>query len=287
MRRSVALFVFLFAAFGAQAQQSPTAKAPASGRATGQPPASAPIETETINVRPAAPAPVSKPPGEPGGVEPALARAALHKLWMAEYRINDLLSQEQPEKWKVSDAARHSYYQAAEALRKQLATFENWRGQFEKRPESPYLGHETYVSINRLVPLLDGVARAVSQDESSRNGAEYSKAGDQILEQQQALESYLSLLLRNQDAVLLGWQNNLANCQNELNFAMRSRSQRAIPMKNINPRFQGWRVRKAQEARAAGGKAGDKNAPKKPQPGPSAGSTLPSATAITHGDKRQ
>lgn len=279
MRFHFALFITLLVAPCALGQQpSPAAKPPE--RAPSAPP-----ETETIQVAPAPPSPLQKLSSETGGMDPAALREGLHKMAILEYRINDLLSQVQPAKWKISDGARKSFEQTLDTLRKQLAALEEWRAQFDKRPESMYLGYKTYVTINMVLPRLDGVARSVSQYENPSLGAQYSQAGNQLFDQQQAIEPYLSFLLRNQDGLLLGSENNLAACQNQLGYAMRGRGEQAIPMKNINPKFKGRRVRKSQGF-SASAKVDEKAGQKNPAGESSPGASKPDASAAKSGDKK-
>ena len=101
--------------------------------------------------------------GEPGYMDPAAMKQLLHKVWLTEYRINDLLTEVHPERWKLSDAAHTSFGKTLETLRTQMDTLEQWRAQFEKRPDSMYLGYETYAAINTLLPRLEGIGRDISR----------------------------------------------------------------------------------------------------------------------------
>ena len=132
-------------------------------------------------------------------MEPAQVKALAHKIWIAEYRINDLLTHVHPEKWKTSNVTRNSFNQTLENLHKALEGLEEWRAQFEKRPDSMYFGFQTYAAMNAALPRLDGVARAVSQFENPSLGAQYSQAGNQLFDLQQALQPYVAYLLRNPD----------------------------------------------------------------------------------------
>ena len=134
---------------------------------------------------------------------------------------------------------RQSFDQSMESLRKAMAGEEEWRGQFETRPDSLYLGFQTYVAISAVLPRVDGVAHSVSQYENPSFGAQYSQAANQLFDLQQLIEPHLSYLLKNQDNVQLTAQTNLASCENELNFAEHDKQGRATPMKNIAPEFKG------------------------------------------------
>ena len=195
--------------------------------------------TETIPAP--QPAQTSKPVNDPGFMEPVQVKALAHKIWMAEYRITDLLTQVHAEKWKTSNVTRNSFNQTLENLHKALEGLEEWRAQFEKRPDSMYFGFQTYAEMNAALPRLDGVARAVSQFQNPSLGAQYSQAGNQLFDLQQALQPYLAYLLRNPDQLLYVAQTNLAGCQNELGSALRGQGGPAKPLKNTFVEFHGRR----------------------------------------------
>jgi hypothetical protein len=194
-------------------------------------------------------------------MEPAQLKTLLHKIWLAAYRINDLLTEVHPEKWKISDEARNSFNQTLENLRKALASQEDWRSQFEKRLDNAYLGYETSTAIAAVLPRLDAVARGVSQFENRSLGAQYSQAGNQLFDLQQSLQPYLEYLLRNQDQLLLAAQANLASCQNQLGFAMRNRMGPATPMKNV---FTEYRVPRHSHGAGNGRNGKPRHRPAKP-----------------------
>lgn len=192
-----------------------------------------------------------------------------HKIWLAEYRINDLLTEVHPERWKLAEVARNSFTQTLATLREQLTAMESWRGQLDDRPDSIYLGYRTYAAINAILPRLDAVTRSITQRENASLGAQFSQAGNQLFDLQQTLQPYLAYLLHNQDEVVLATQNNLAACQNQLSFAMRGKTAPAKPMTNILPEFKGSRRKRnaaASNQSTAPGKASSPAppAPKKP-----------------------
>jgi hypothetical protein len=275
MRFFAMLFILSSGCHWALAQQPPPSQPPRQPAAPATTPAP---ETQRIEAPSSAGTPQA-PASEPGYLDPAHLKALLHKIWLTGYRINDLLSQVQSARWKISDAARQGFNQSLENLRKRLAALEEWRAQFEKRPESMYLGYQTYAAAGAVLPRLDGVARSIAQYENPSLGAQYSQAENQLFDLQQALEPYLSFLLRSQDQVLLATQNNLAACQNELGFAMRGRTQPATPMKNVFTEYRGRRRTKHAAETVVGPSAGKKEVKgsgKRPEaasgqkPGPSA-----------------
>jgi hypothetical protein len=217
-------------------------------------PASQEIETETIGEPGKAPAVPSAQTGAAGHLEPDQVKALMHKVWLAQYHLTDLLSQVSPDKWKMPPAARQSFGQSMDSLHKAMAAEEEWRSQFDARPDSMYLGFRVYVAINAVLPRVDGVARSVTRYENASYGGQFSQAANQLFDLQQMIEPHLEYLLKNQDNVLLVAQTNLASCQNELNTAEGGKQGRAIPMKNIAPDFKGRKRTAAAAAAAAAAK---------------------------------
>lgn len=202
-------------------------------------PASEPVQTEQI-VAPNQPPPSSSAKTDAQGhLESEQTKVLTHKIWLAEFRLNDLLSQVRSDKWKMAPSARQSFDDTMASTHKALDSVESWRGQFEARPDSLYLGFMTYVSLGAVLPRVDGVGQSVSKYENNSFGAQFSQAGNQLFDLQQMIEPQLAVLLKSQDSVLLISQNNLASCQNELNFAEHDKEGHAIPMRNIAPAFKG------------------------------------------------
>jgi hypothetical protein len=211
-------------------------------------PASQEVETEKVTAPPEAPPPVTTRTGMTAYLDPTQVKALLHRIWLTQYRLDDLLAQVHPEQWKMPDAARESFGQSLDSLHKALASQADWRAQFENRPDSLYLGFQTYVAISAVLPRLDGVARAVTRYENASFGAQYSQAANQLFDLQQSLQPHLAFLMKNQDGLLLAAQTNLASCQNQLGYALHDKEGRATPMKNVAPVFKGGRrTRRAVE----------------------------------------
>lgn len=219
-----------------QVQSAPT---PPASQATPQ--------TETVGTVQPGPAKPQPAPGGEGYLEPAQVKELLRKVWLAEYRINDLLTEVHPERWKLADAARDSFRQTLETLRAQMAALEGWRSQLNGRPDNAYLAYATHAAMGAVLPRLDAVARSVTQRENASLGAQFSQADNQLFDLQQGLGLYLGALLRYQDQVLQATQGNLAACQNDLGYALRGRAAAAKPMKNVLPNFRG-RGRSSQRA---------------------------------------
>jgi hypothetical protein len=230
MRFSLVMTLLLFSAAGfsgVNAQESP-----------------AEIEAETVITRQAPPPSAQLAPAGEGFMEAAQVKELLHRMWMAAYRINDLFTEVHPERWNMPEGARASFQDSYGALRQQMEALEAWRTQFDQRPDSMYLGYMTHASIDAILPRLDGVTRIIAQRENASLGAQFSQAGNQLFDLQQALQPYLVYLLRNQDQVLYAAQSNLAACESRLGAALRGQSPPAKVMKNIVPEFKGRRVRK-------------------------------------------
>jgi hypothetical protein len=109
-----------------------------------------------------------------------------------------------------------------------------------------YFGFQTYAAMNAALPRLDGVGRAATQFENPSLGAQYSQAGNQLFDLQQALQPYIAYLLRNPDQLLYMAQTNLAGCQNQLGNALRGQGEPAKPFKNTFVEFHGRRHNNGQ-----------------------------------------
>lgn len=225
-------------------------KTPSTQASTAAPSASVP-EPETINV-PAAP--IAEPKqisSSVGAGQTADVKKLLTNIRFANYRISDLLTDVHPDRWKLNPTELSSFNQLIETLRTQMTALEDWRGRFEKRPDSIYLGFETYATINQVLPRLSGVAHAVTQNDNANYGLQFSEAGDHLFDLQQTLATYIESLMGSQDQVIVTLDNNLAHCQNTLTYAMQSTLTRPIPMRNAAPqRPESRRVQRSEKERS-------------------------------------
>lgn len=212
-------------------------------------PTDAPIEEEAVETGAPAPPAASPdlllPEGE-GFMSPEEVRELTQKLWLAQFRLGDLLTEVKPERWTLDAGARQSLADTLDGLRRQLESLEAWRAQFDARPDSVYLGFETYTAISGVLPRLEAVAASVTRHENPSLGRQFSQAGNQLYDLQQVLQPYLTYLLRNQDQTLRSLQTNLASCHSELSLAMRGRAEPVTPLKNVRPDFKGRRVPRKQ-----------------------------------------
>lgn len=207
------------------------------------PHASAPIsqelQTEQVGTTGQTPAVPSAQASTSGYLDPAQLKALSHKIWLAQYRLNDLILQVHPEKWRIDPGARQSFDQSLDSLRKSMAAEEDWRSQLDGRPDSLYLGFQTYMAISAVLPRIDGLSHSVSRYENASFGGQFSQAGNQLFDLQQKIQPHLAYLLKNQDNAMVIVQTNLASCQTELSYAEHDKEGHATPMKNIVPEFKG------------------------------------------------
>lgn len=171
-------------------------------------------------------------------------KAILFKIYTSYFRINDLLSQERPEQWKTSPAERTLVGGAREALFSKLRNLEKWRALFSQSPGNVYYGFETYVAVNDLLHPLRMFSREISRDENARLGDDYSRRAADLEAQLQNLVPYFRFILKNDEAGYGQYQADLANCQNELGYAMHGFVRPATSMKNVVPDFEGRRARR-------------------------------------------
>jgi len=202
------------------------------------------IQEEVVAPQASPPPATQIAPAGDGFMEPQQVRDWLKRLYLAEYRVNDLLSQVRPEGWTLTAGARASFAETYGALRRQMDALGEWRAQLDQRPDSMYLGYMTHASIDAILPRLDAVTRIITQRENSSLGAQFSQAGNQLFDLQQALQPYLIYLLRNQDQMLYAAQTNLVGCEQRLGAALAGQREPAKVLKNIVPDFKGRRARK-------------------------------------------
>jgi hypothetical protein len=219
-------------------QKNPGESAP---KPASSAPSSSGLETEEVKIPESLQAPPRSMASQPGYMEPAQTHELLTKIWQAESRVKDLLTQVHPENLKMPGSARAAFNSNLERLRRNLTALENSRDQFAGRVDSEYLGFETYAGISGVLPPLDQLAQTVSRYNNSSVEAEFNQAWNEMLTMQHLLKPYLSFLLRNHDQTYLIMQNNLYGCQNELNYAMHGANGRATPMRNVLPDFKGRR----------------------------------------------
>ncbi|GEM_PF-1276813 len=216
---------------------SPAAKAPGGGPA---------LETEVIKAQPNI-KPLTSVITQPPPLSAPQVKQLLYSVYVPAFRIKDLLSQEQPEKWKAPAAGENAFNASRQDLLKSLANLERWRSLFSEHPTDLNSGFQTYVSIDRVLEPLEGVILRVAQYESPRAAANYQKAASGLRAQEDDLLPYLTFLFTHHDQAVQMYLTDLTNCQNQLGFAMHGLRPQATSMKNVLPQFQGRNVRKRKE----------------------------------------
>ncbi|MGE5325992.1 MAG: hypothetical protein ACM3NO_03040, partial [Deltaproteobacteria bacterium] len=140
--------------------------------------------TEQITTQ-AVPKPVQSPgivaamlakSNESGYMTPDEVKALLEQERLLEFRINDLMTDLRPERWKMSDAARTSFNQTIATMKSQMEILKGWRTAFVERPESMSAGFRVYTTIGAILPRLEGVARTINQVDNPSFGAQVDEA---------------------------------------------------------------------------------------------------------------
>jgi hypothetical protein len=124
----------------------------------------------------------------------AEVQSLLQKVYMAAFRVNDLLGILQPETWKIDDAERKAFNQNLDSLRQQLNALEQWRSQFAGQPQNTELGEKTAAAIDAVNAGVDAVSRAVGRYDTPAKSADYQRAAADFRPLQQKLESYIASL---------------------------------------------------------------------------------------------
>ncbi len=209
------------------------------GQPTGSAPAGPEPETEKVEVPKSYTAPPATLSNETGTLQPAEVKQLLYKAYVAGFRFRDLLSVLEPARWKIDAATRQSFDGTLAAVRQDLTDFEGWRAQFELQPANVFLGYKTYTAMSTALPAMDELADDVARNQSVAAGTQFQRANEEFMSARKSLDGYLSFLLRNQQQLRGAMENDLASCQNTLNYAMRGKTGPVTNMANINPVFRG------------------------------------------------
>jgi len=192
------------------------------------------IQTEKIETPAATSAPATLV-SETGSLRPEEVAALLNNVHSTEYRIDDLLTDVNPNRWKLPQPTLESLNSTLNTLHTELGALEQWRAEFGQRTNSMYLGFQTYAAIDAVLPRLYGVASSVKDHENASYAAQFSQAGNQLFDYQQKIGAYIGSLLHSQDEQIVALDNNLASCQQTLTAEMRGKTERPTPMKNAKP----------------------------------------------------
>ena len=211
------------------------------------------LETEVVHPAEAS-APLTATSVEKPPLDTDQVQAVLYKAYVPAFRLKDLLSQERPETWKAPDAQRSAFRDASQALGERLAELEKWRSQFEAHPESLEAAFEVYASLGKLTDPANTVGHLVSEFENPKEGDEYLNRAQQLADFRDQIEPYLGYLLGRYDHQTGTVERNFKACESELSYAMRPNRPAAIPMRNVNPVFQGHpRTRRVSHTEKSGG----------------------------------
>ena len=224
------------------AQPATAATAAVTAPGTAQPskpgPASAEPETEHVEAPSAAPPPATTVE-TPESVRVYQAKVLLHKLYVATFRLTDLLGVVHPDRWKTPQPLRDAFAQKIIVLRKDLSLLDDRRIQFDDRPQDAYLGFQMYTAITPVISDIEAVTHEVAQFEGASTGSDFSQPAQWLVETQRDLRPYVEFILQNREQAIHGYQADLAACQNTLNYALRPRA--AVPIPNFMPILKGVR----------------------------------------------
>jgi hypothetical protein len=180
-------------------------------------------------------------------------KVLLHRIYVAAFRLNDLLTQVQPGRWKVPEPVRDHFNLSVGKLKSDLKTLDASRTQFSQQTDSPYLGYQTAEAIPVVLSDLSDVERDLAQFGGRGLGGQFSQPAQWLDESHQALKAYVEFMLRNWSQVTRTYEANLAACQNTLNYAMYGHTAAAQPMEPV--RFvrplQSARIRRKEAEEAA------------------------------------
>ena len=171
----------------------------------------------------------------PGYMSPDDVKAILDQERLLEYRINDLMTDLRPNRWKMPETARASFNQTIATMKSQMEILKGWRTAFAERPDSMSAGFRVYTTMGAILPRLDGVARTISQVDSPSFGAQFDEAAGKLFDMQQKLAPYIAFLLQNQDSIVQAMEGNLATCQTDLGHALKGQGVRPKWMRNSAP----------------------------------------------------
>src|SRR5438876_3947268 len=124
--------------------------------------------------------------------KPEEAQALLQKIYMAAFRVNDLLTLLRPDQWKMGDAERKSFSQTLDSLRDQLKTLEQGRSQLVGQPQNVEFADKTAAAIEAVRGSVEAVARAVAQYQSPAAAADYKQAVESLSVLQERMTSYVT-----------------------------------------------------------------------------------------------
>ncbi len=210
----------------------------------------APIQTEEIAVAAAPPPSTTLLLG--GAVTPEQMKDVAHEIYVATYRVKDLLNLVNPADWKTSEALRGSSQTQIEQLRSVLKSLESSRADLSQSTGSLPIIFATYKGMTAVIEGVNKLADALLQYQSGDVATQFRQTTVWLTKSQGTLEGYFEQMLKRQSGSVQNYETDLASCQTTLNYSMYSHSVPAVTMPNIMPVLQGRRVRAKKAALAAG-----------------------------------
>ncbi|HEV2494406.1 MAG TPA: hypothetical protein VG204_15175 [Terriglobia bacterium] len=236
------------------AKERASAPQVARGQPSGQTSAQTAALPQTENIAaPPSPPPPATTAIEVGYLTSDQVKVLLHRIYVAAFRLNDLLTQVQPGRWKVPEPVRDHFNLRVAKLRSDLKALDAARAQFSEQTDSPYLGYQTTEAIPLVISDLKDVDQDLTLFEGRGLSSQFAGPGQWLEESRQALKAYLEFMMRNWNQVTRTYEANLAACQNTLNYAMYGHAAAARPMEPV--RFvrplQSARIRRKEAEEAA------------------------------------
>jgi|GEM_PF-6717982 len=208
--------------------------------------------TENITAPPSQPPPATTVV-EVGHMTSDQVKVLLHRIYVATFRLNDLMTQVQPGRWKVPEPVRDHFNLRLAKLKSDLKALDTARAQFSQQTDSLYLGYETTEAIPLVLSDLKDVDQDLTLFESRGLSSQFAAPGQWLVDSRQALKAYVEFMMRNWNEVARTYEANLATCQNTLNYAMYGHAAPARPMEPV--RFvrplQSARIRRKEAEEAA------------------------------------
>jgi hypothetical protein len=121
-------------------------------------------------------------------------RALLYKIYMATYRVTDLLSVLQPAQLHLSDADLVAFNQRVSSLRADLNILEKSRSELYNDPDHLEAGEETTKMLSTALAEIRGFADDLARDGDAGDAALYRQAAADMARWQQDLERYVGAL---------------------------------------------------------------------------------------------
>src|SRR2546428_14016703 len=133
--RSIAIFLLISGGGLGARPALPPQEPPAAQEPAKPSPPPAPETEQVQEPQPSPPQPVTQP-GVAGSMEPAQVKELLHRVWLAEYRVNDLLTDLHPQRWEVLPEAGGEINKNLQKLPHEMAAPEHRRRQASKTAQS-------------------------------------------------------------------------------------------------------------------------------------------------------